>query len=452
MDIDEGTRPRRRLRRKGSLSQRHEIWFEIFTRLSFKTLLTCRAVCKSWKNKVSRLQNHSESLPLCGLILKSSFGVSNINNVDMHYINLTTKEVTSMQPNDQKSLTVSVASDGNDEYRLMSDLSFDFGGLYGRNPSQVPISWPKCYGKELTFDFDKLWIDTRPESPSCFFAIHRGLVLVVHEDGNYVIHNPLTRKVTRLPKPPSFKQFDSKHLPLEKAGLIIKELGSSLTNSCRYRVVRVCRISRVIEVYISHREPLRWRVSKLKLDEELIQACWYWENAVVSCRTRTLFFLTNKDCGVAIRFWERDRHTPVVYGFGLPRLVQQGFENARLGEFEDSLHLSYYNSNGVWIWKHVNDGSKVSVYLCNVLNAGSLVVPLAFHPVAAVVFLCIKSCIFAYNLDLDTFDKIAEIPEIEHHGSSLAVLPYAPCLASLVAKRLRPLNKAPPIQSEHRKT
>ncbi|KAK9726106.1 hypothetical protein RND81_05G190600 [Saponaria officinalis] len=466
MDIDKGTRPRRKLRRKGTSNQRHEIWFEIFTRLSFKSLLTCRAVCKSWKNKILRLQDDSELLPLCGLILKSSFGVSNINNVDMNYINLTTKEVTNLRPNDPKSLIVNVASNGNDEYRLMSDLSFDFGGLYGRNPSQVPLSWPKCYGKELTFDFDKLWIDKRPESPSCFFAIHQGLVLVVHEDGNYVVHNPLTRKVTRLPKPPSFKQYDSKDLPLEKVGLIIKASICCLSNRCRYLVVRVCRISRVIEVYMSYREPLRWRVYKLKLDEELIQACWYWENTVVSCRTKTLFFLTNKDRGVAIRFWER--YPPAAYGFGLPRLVQEGFENARLGVFQDSLHLSYYNSNGVWIWKHVIDGTKVTSdtwipilevsrdrqlckplamrCLCNVLNAGSLVVPLAFHPFAAVVFFCIQSCIFAYDLDLDTFDKIAEIPEIVHQGSSPAVLPYAPCLASVVAKRFRPLNKAPPMQ------
>ncbi|KAK9724789.1 hypothetical protein RND81_05G098500 [Saponaria officinalis] len=468
MDIDVVTRPRRRIRQKGVPDQRHEIWFEIFARLPVKTLFTCPAVCHSWKSKISRLPLDSKSLPLCGLILKSTFGVSNINNVDIHYINLTTKEVTCMLPNDPQSLTVPVSSNANDDYRLMPYSSFDFGGLFGRTPSQVPISWPKCYGKDLTFDFDQLWIDTRPESPTCFFAIHRGLLLVVHEDGNYVVHNPLTRKVTRLPKLPSIKHYDSKHISLEMASFIFKDTRTSLSNKCLYHVVRVCRISRVIEVYMSYREPLRWRVSKLILDEDLIHACWYWENYAVSGRARTLFFLTNKDRGVAIRFGER--HTPAAYAFGLSPLVEEGFENARIGEFRDCLHLSYYNSNGVWIWKHVIDGNKVTSEtwipllevsrhmqlckplamqcLCNVLNAGSLVVPLAFHPFAAVVFFGIKSCIFAYDFDMDTFDKIAEIPEIEHRGSSMTVFPYAPCIASLVAKRFKPLNKAPPVQDD----
>ncbi|XP_074272861.1 uncharacterized protein LOC141596555 [Silene latifolia] len=379
-----------------------------------------------------------------------------------------------MRSTDPGSHIVNIPCNANDEYRLMSDLSFDFGGLFGRTRSPTPFKFPSSItGTNLSFNFNGLCIDQRPQSSNtCFFAIHRGLVLVVYDDGNYLVHNPLTREFTRLPKPPSLNnQYQSKcSISLvEKTGFIMKGTRNTLSYGWIYFVLRVCRISKVIELYKSNDRPSCWNVSKLGLDEELIQACWCWENTVVLSEVHAYFLLTNKDRGVTIRVLRRPRvgapPKVVAYGFALPNcVVQQGFQNARLGECRDYLHISYYNANGVWIWKHIDNGRTLTLeawvplfeisyhrQLCkplameclgNVFKSGNLVVPLAFHPEAPIVFFRVKSWIVAYDNDnKDTFDKIADFGLGDPVSSSVSVFPYSPCLASPVIKRYGPFFK-----------
>ncbi|KAK9750761.1 hypothetical protein RND81_02G219800 [Saponaria officinalis] len=149
-----------------------ELWVEILSKLPIKSLVKTRIVSSSWNLMASHISNKTRHLPQCGLLL----GSPNI------YLCLKTKTITYSQLEDPSD-----------------DVVFDSGYEDG------------CLGG-LSFNFSVL-LEVEPLNPDSrevyliFSIVHRGLQLIVLDNGAHHVHNPATNEVFVIPKSRNVEKF-----------------------------------------------------------------------------------------------------------------------------------------------------------------------------------------------------------------------------------------------------
>ncbi|XP_074321195.1 uncharacterized protein LOC141657759 [Silene latifolia] len=386
-----------------------EIWLEIFSRLPIKSLFISRCVCKLWRNNIFTLGNIIDTdpmyIPLCGLFLvclrpdkKDSFC----------YICLRTKTCFITRFNTPKN---NLYYSSGFESGLLADLSFDFSIIY---------------------KFTKRARDKR----FLAFTVSGGLIVVALHDASWEVRNPATKQIYVVPKSPTTAKHGFKcHNTWEIGGHIIK-LPSRLTEQrSGFIFVMFSTQLSITEVYYSMTRT--WKKYDMMLDAEVMAPGNYWHalNYVVCNESGVLclYVLTNKGLGVALKFEGSMNSEMSQYCFPLPKVVVAGvMNNTKIWECENSLYLSYYNPTGLWIWKagctQIDAWAWVPLIeikparqWCKpvarehlskvVLDATVRVIVLAWHPDVAVVYLMVKSSIFAYNLNTDTLDTICGVKD-----------------------------------------
>ncbi|KAK9750790.1 hypothetical protein RND81_02G222000 [Saponaria officinalis] len=216
-------------------------------------------------------------------------------------------------------------------------------------------------------------------------------------------------------------------------------------------VVRFCFHMRIVEVYCS--VSCMWRNYPLKLDDEFMSSVSFQFQNYVSLfesGVLSLYVLTQKGCGIAIKFKGCVNSEVQQFCFPLPLPEVIGCKTClvRIWECEETLYLIAHTPTGVWIWKagstQVDTWAWVPVFeisparqLCKpaarkhlsnfVLDDCVRFIPLAFHPNFPVWYLAVESSMFAYNLNTDSLERIGEVKDLEHR-SLYFVHTYKPCL------------------------
>ncbi|KAK9707258.1 hypothetical protein RND81_07G184400 [Saponaria officinalis] len=312
---------------------------------------------------------------------------------------------------------------------------------------------------DMSFDFSPIRIcnPTSTETNGYFFTIDGGLLLVTFKDGTRQVHNPATKQVIMVPKSKLVEKYNLYyHRPEEVTGIIVN-LRSEFFGHCRFLVIRLCRQKKKMEVY--HSSSRSWSMHTIRLDElQLFDVKWSTNNYVVLPKQKALgfsLFLLAINRGIAIK---SNNTRNKYYGFPLPKDVPvygSNPDNIRISGCKNVLHLFYHNNTGLWIWKagstKVDKWTWIPVLvisnnctrLCKpvgrkhltklVLNPIARVIPLCCHPSDRIVFLLVKSSIFAYHLKKDTMERIVDMNDEDSLNISL-ILPFQPCLSNLYYK------------------
>ncbi|KAK9750786.1 hypothetical protein RND81_02G221900 [Saponaria officinalis] len=422
----------RRQRKRGPQSQEFipdEIWLEIVSRLSIKSLIVSQSVCKLWRNIFFTLHKKIDAnplcVPLCGLLL-ISFGrnadLRNKINCFSYFCFRNKRNFITRQDSFENN---SIYSSGF-ERGLLNDLSFDFSAMHGVFPGTA-------------------------DSRFISFVMHGGLILLTLRDCTSQVYNPATNQIHFMPNSPIVEKYGfDNHTDAEKPGLIIQLPSCFIGQKCRFMVVRFCFLMRIMEVY--NGVTREWRRYRLKLGREFLSsASCHLQNYVCFFENRilSLYVLTNKGCGIAIKFMRSMSPEMKRYCFPLPEVVVHEYSRARLWECEETLYLSFYSMIGLWIWKagstQVDSWTWVSVLEISperqscmpvareclsklVLNDIVQVIPHVFHPNFPILYLVVDSSMFAYNLKTDTLDKIGELKDLEY-GDLDFVHTYKPCFS-----------------------
>ncbi|KAK9707251.1 hypothetical protein RND81_07G183700 [Saponaria officinalis] len=412
-----------------------DIWFEVRSRLPFKSYLTSRLVCKSWKKIISsklrvKFKVEPEIIPMFGIFISPFNFKESPSEIVLRYICTSTKRVIKPQVNNIMDQNLIINSGC--ERGLWSDMSFDFSSV-------------------------RICNSMSPETKGFFFTISGGLLLVTLKDGTSQVHNPATNQVIMVPKSKLVEKYDFQyHQPEEMTGIIAR-YSSSFFSYCRFLLIRFCRRKKIMEVCKSSSRT--WRKHTISLNElQLFEVKWRTDNYVVLHKQNCLcLFLLAKDRVIAIKF--KKKLECVCESFSLPEALgdREGinYENFRISGCKTFLYLFYHNSKGLWIWAALSTEadkwcwlpliiiSHKRVQLCKpvgrnhltklVLNPADRVIPLTCHPSDNIVFLLVKSSIFAYHLKKDTIEWIADMKGEEDLNVSL-VLPFQPCLSNLKYK------------------
>ncbi|XP_074321345.1 uncharacterized protein LOC141657862 isoform X1 [Silene latifolia] len=417
-----------------------EIWLEIFSRLPFKSLFISRCVCKSWRNIIFTLENIIDTdpmyIPVCGLFLAC---LEPIKKRSFSYICLRTKtcSITHFDSPENNLYYSSGFESG-----LLSDLSFDFSIIYN-------------------------FTDHARDSRFVSFIPAGGLIVVALDDYNWEVHNPTTKQIYVVPTSPRTAKhgFECRN-GWELPGHVIK-LPSRLTEQrCGFIFVIFWTKLRVMEVYYSMTR--MWREYDLTLDAEVMASGNYWLafNYVVCDESGVLcmYLLTDKGVGVTVKFEGSTKSVMDQYCFPLPQVIVGNYiNNSKIWGCENSLYLSYYNDTGLWIWKagctqidawvwvpmlEINPARQLCKPVARehlskvVLNARARVMVLACHPDVAIIYLMVKSSVFAYNLNTDTLDMICDVKDEgdEHTNFIYSAVTFKPFLNFMDAGEELPSN------------